>query len=151
MKSMRHLTAVLCAAWLALFPAGLHAQEVEEILLSDVVAQATAEAQAPADPLRRSLWAQGIVFDAAARWDVPLRLAWSVAMCESSGDPFARSPWGHRGLYQFAEVTWRQHAPKYGAPADFAAAYDPRHAAEVAMGMFANGEGRHWRSCAEDF
>lgn len=141
----------LCLAWLALTPAAVRAQEAEEILLSDVVAQATAEAQAPTDSLARVVWVQGLVFDAAVRWDVPSSLAWSVAVCESGGNPFARSPWGHRGLFQFSLPTWQQYAPRYAAPADFAAAYDPRHAAEVAMGMFANGEGTHWRSCTERF
>ncbi len=148
---MRRLAAALCAVFLALAPGAARAQDVQEVMWSDVRAQAAAESQAPADPLARALWAQGIVFDAAARWDVPPRLAWSVAMCESEGDPFARSPWGHRGLWQFAEITWRAYAPRYGAPANFAAAYDPYQATEVALGMFANGEGTHWRSCAESF
>lgn len=139
---------LLAAALLFLAPQPAGAQP-EEQLFSDLRAQALAAAAVPADPIARLHWVQWIVFDAAARWDVPYSVAWRVALCESGGDPFARSPWGHRGLFQFSAATWREYAPRFGVPADFAAAYDPAHNAQLALAMIAGGGLRHWRSCAE--
>lgn len=69
-----------------------------------------------------------------------------IAICESGMRPWATSPWGHRGVYQFNRVTWGEQAPTIGAPRDFAAAYDPELNVRLAASLMARGQRWRW-SC----
>lgn len=86
-----------------------------------------------------------VIAQAAARHgvdpDVMLRIAW----CESRFDPDAVSPWGDRGLFQFAPGTW----PWVSRAAGYQG-YSPHDAeanANTAAYLLSLGQWAHWRAC----
>jgi hypothetical protein len=68
------------------------------------------------------------------------RRAWMLRVpgCESTWNPFAVSPGGHRGLYQFAPGTWA--GTPYGRRSIFSAFWQPFAAAW----MLRQGRVREW-------
>jgi soluble lytic murein transglycosylase-like protein len=87
-----------------------------------------------------------MIADAARRWGVDASRLLRVAWCESKYNPLATSRYGHRGVFQFDNATWRERAPLAGLSADFGVAYDARANIEVAASTFAAGQWWRW-SC----
>lgn len=89
--------------------------------------------------------ATAVIVDAASRYgvdpDAMLRIAW----CESRFDPSAVSPWGDRGLFQFARITWPWASRAAGYEG-----YSPLDAeanANTAAYLLSLGQWSHWRAC----
>ena len=64
----------------------------------------------------------------------------SVAQCESNLNPYAYSPAGYHGLFQFDQTTWADYG--YGD------IYDPAAQARTAARLIAAGQTSRWPNCA---
>ena len=81
---------------------------------------------------------------AAVRHGVNEAYLFKVSWCESRWTPWATSRGGHRGLFQFADGTWRWMSWRAGWVG--ASPYDAWAAADVAAWAFSQGYASHW-SC----
>lgn len=71
------------------------------------------------------------------------RLDWAaLADCESGGDPYASSPLGYMGLYQFDLDTWRTVGGT-GSPVDATPA-EQRHRAQL---LYLQQGAEPWPNC----
>lgn len=95
-------------------------------------------------------WVQDVVYEAAARHGVSGSWLWSVALCESNGDPGAISSRPNIngtmdcGLFQINERTWDWWAGERGRGGDIWNAADN---ADMAAWAWAHGFACHW-TCA---
>lgn len=91
-----------------------------------------------------------IVYAAADRYGVRGDVLWSLALCESNGNPDAISArlningTSDCGLFQINELTWQWWLDVRGISANVWSAYDN---ADMAAWAWANGYACHW-SCA---
>ncbi|HXI15807.1 MAG TPA: transglycosylase SLT domain-containing protein, partial [Chloroflexota bacterium] len=98
--------------------------EPEVVLIEEVVYEVQ-EA-----PLARALTIPELIDAAAYRWGVSAARMRCIAWRESTYRPWATSPGGHRGLFQFADSTFRWAS--WNAGVGGSSPYDPYAAAESA-------------------
>lgn len=88
-----------------------------------------------------------LVYDAANRYGVRGDVLWSIALCESNGNPDALSRrlningTHDVGLFQINELTWDWWSSERGINADI---WDPYANADMAAWAWANGYACHW-------
>ncbi|HXI19135.1 MAG TPA: transglycosylase SLT domain-containing protein, partial [Chloroflexota bacterium] len=98
-------------------------------------------------PIARPLTIPELITAAAWRYGVDPGYMVRLAHCESGLRPWAVSPWGDRGLFQWQAASWREAAPKAGITADWSAAFDPQSASLVTAAAIARGERWRWPWC----
>ncbi len=84
---------------------------------------------------------ESIIVGAAAEFGLSPDYLVAVAMCESSLNPYAVSPAGYYGLFQFGPVTWSEFG--YGS------IWDPVAQSRTAARMLADGHHRRWPVCSQ--
>jgi soluble lytic murein transglycosylase-like protein len=85
-----------------------------------------------------------VIRAAAAQYGVNAERAVRIASCESSLRPWATSPGGHMGLFQWSAATWRWASVQAGYGG--ASPYDPVASAMTAAWLMGQGGWHHW-SC----
>ncbi|MFN2525564.1 MAG: transglycosylase SLT domain-containing protein [Actinomycetota bacterium] len=83
---------------------------------------------------------ESVIIKAADEFGLSRDYLISVAMCESSLNPYAVSPAGYYGLFQFGPVTWSEFG--YGS------IWDPVAQSRTAARMLAEGHHRRWPVCS---
>lgn len=101
-----------------------------------------ATVSADTDPSLTPLPVTEIINSASARWGVSSERMTCIAWRESAFRPWATSPDGHRGLWQFSDQTWAwaSRAIDLGDTSP----YDAEASTEVAASIMAQGGWSHW-------
>ncbi|HXI14990.1 MAG TPA: transglycosylase SLT domain-containing protein [Chloroflexota bacterium] len=138
---------VLAAVLLLSVPSHVTAQAEEEpdvVLIEESVyeVQDVYEVQEAPAPLARPLTIPELIDAAAYRWGVSAARMRCIAWRESTYRPWATSPGGHRGLFQFADQTYRWAS--WNAGVGGSSPYDPYAAAESAGWLMSQGGWNHW-------
>ncbi len=84
---------------------------------------------------------ESIIVSAADEFGLSRDYLLAVAMCESSLNPYAVSPAGYYGLFQFGPITWSEFG--YGS------IWDPVAQSRTAARMLADGHHRRWPVCSQ--
>ncbi|HEX2241595.1 MAG TPA: transglycosylase SLT domain-containing protein [Actinomycetota bacterium] len=84
---------------------------------------------------------ESIIVGAAEEFGLSPDYLVAVAMCESSLNPYAVSPAGYYGLFQFGPITWSEFG--YGS------IWDPVAQSRTAARMLADGHHRRWPVCSQ--